>query len=316
MKSALVLFASLQLTVGVVYYDNHLYKNAPHQFKSIYERKFADEDGRESNGFGRSVDLYGDYMLVGSCFDDTNGDQSGSAHLFKLTNTARGWKYLENLWVNDTSAYDYYGWDVALTHRIAAVGAWQHDSSGYEDNGAVYIFENILTTEKKMGWNMTTKLSGFNNGQYFGISLAFSKWNDVLYIGAAGSTYNYDEELASVGAVFVAVKSFTLDRWIILSTLHPVDGGQYDYYGISVSVDYLTGVVGAYGHTSSSGAEASGAVYVYKCDGADDYYFDYSSWFLESRLLASDAQPNDFFGRSVAVYEDTVAVVSPCGPTH
>jgi hypothetical protein len=308
----LPLFTSLcllDLTISVVYYDNHVNKKAPHQFKSIYERKFADEAGRESNGFGRAVDIYGDMMLVGSCFDDNDGDQSGSAHLFKLIDTTpRGWKYVETLWVNDTSAYDYFGWDVALTHQIAAVGAWQHDSLGYEDNGAVYIFENILTTEKKMKWNMTTKLSGFNNAQYFGISLAFSKWSDVLFIGAAGSTYNYEQEVSDVGAVFVAVKSFSLDRWVILSTLHPVDGKQYDYYGISVAVDYLTGVVGAYGRTSNSGAEGAGAVYVYKCDGADDYYFDYSAWFLEARLLASDAQPNDFFGRSVAVYEDTVAV--------
>lgn len=289
------------------YYENYLFKHAPHQFSSTYERKFADINGRESNGFGRSVDIYGNYMLIGSCFDDEDGEQSGSAHLFKLSNhAARGWKYVTNLWVNDTNAYDYYGWDVAVTYNIAAVGAWQHDD-GYTDNGAVYIFENVPIKKDKMGWNMTTKLSGFNNAQYFGISVAFSKLNDVLYIGAAGSTYNYEQDLEAVGAVYIAVKSFSLDRWVIMSTLHPVDGGQYDYYGISVAVDYLTGVVGAYGHNSGSG-EAAGAVYVYKCESSDDYYFDYSTWFLESRLLASDAQPNDFFGRSVAVYDDTVAV--------
>lgn len=293
---------------GVVYYENHLYKHAPSEFESIYERKIADEEGKQSNGFGRSVDIYGNYMLVGSCFDDSDGDQSGSAHLFKLTDkTVRGWNYVANLWVNDTNAYDYYGWDVALTYNIAAVGAWQHDA-GYKDNGAVYIFEGDSSNpQRSSSWNMTTKLVGFSDSQYFGISVAFSKLNDILFIGAAGATYNAEEDMDSVGVVYVVAKSFSLNRWVIMSTLHPVDGGKYDYYGISVAVDYLTGVVGAYGHNAGAG-EASGAVYVYKSDSSDDYYFDYGAWYLESRLLASDGQPNDFFGRSVAVYEDTVAV--------
>jgi hypothetical protein len=303
-------FVFLDIALAVVYYENHLYKHAPHQFESIYERKIADEYGKQSNGFGRSVDIYGNYMLIGSCFDDTDGDQAGSAHLFKLTDkTVRGWNYIANLWVNDTNPYDYFGWDVALTYNIAAVGAWQHDA-GYEDNGAVYIFETdsySANPQKASSWNMTTKLVGFNNGQYFGISVAFSKLNDILYIGAAGSTYNAEEDMENVGAVYIAVRSFTLGRWVIMSTLHPVDGGKFDYYGISVAVDYLTGVVGAYGHNSGAG-DASGAVYVYKCDSSDDYYFDYANWFLEARLLASDGQASDYFGRSVAVYEDTVAV--------
>lgn len=290
----------------VVYYHNYLNKHAPKNFKSNYERKFAYDDSRQSDGFGRSVDIYENKMLVGACFEDYQGDQAGAVYLYQLTDkTLRGWEYVTELYTNETKSYDYYGWDVALTYRIAAVGAWQHDD-GYENNGAVYIYENVKD-KKNMIWNMTTKLVGFNNAQYFGISVAFSKVNDILYIGAAGSTYNYLEDIENVGAVYIAIKSFTLNRWILISTLHPVDGGKYDYYGISVSVDYLSGVVGAYGHDAGAG-EASGAAYVYKCDSSDDYYYDYSTWYLESRLIASDAKANDFFGRSVAIYEDTVAI--------
>lgn len=272
------------------YYENYWNHHAPKEFVSTYERKFALYWGKESDGFGRSVDIYENTMIVGACFDDTLGSQAGSAHIYTLTNSIQGWKYITELWVNDTNSYDYYGWDVAITSKIAAVGAWQHDSQGYQNNGAVYIYEyEYIQSNHQYKWNITSKLMGFNHEQYFGISLSFSKINDILYIGAAGTTYNSVEETENIGAVYIAIKSLTLNRWMIITTLYPIDGGRYDYYGISVSIDYLTGVVGAYGHNSGKG-EGAGAAYVYKCESSDDYYYDYSSWYLETRLLPSDSQ--------------------------
>ena len=47
-------------------------------------QKLTAPDGANSDNFGRSVALNGNYALIGSRFDDDNGTNSGSAYLFAL----------------------------------------------------------------------------------------------------------------------------------------------------------------------------------------------------------------------------------------
>jgi hypothetical protein len=290
---------------AIVYYKNHLINSAPRSFESVYERKLAYYNGMESDGFGGAVDIYKNYLIVGSCFDDYQGYQSGSAHIFKLTDTKRGWEYDAQLFVNETQESDLFGWDVALAPGIAAVGAWQHDSNGYENNGAVYIFEHIRQEHHghhAMAWNMTTKLIGVNDHQHFGISLSFSKDGDYLLIGASGDSGEDNSGVGNVGTVYVATLSSLTGVWVIQASIQSAGVGAYDYYGISVATHNHVGVVGAYGENSGNG-DGSGAAYIYSNQNTD-----YSHWFVEARLVASDSQQGDYFGRSVAIYDRTVVI--------
>lgn len=287
-------------TTAIVYYKNHLIRNSPKSFHSTYERKFAYSEGKESDGFGRAVDIYKNYMLVGACFDDQYGYQAGSAHIFTLTNSKRGWEYDSELFVNDTREYDYYGWDVALAPGVAAVGAWQHDD-GYVNNGAVYIYDHIRL-KNQMIWNMTAKVVGINDHQHFGISLCFSKDGSYLLIGASGDSGEDNSGIGIVGAVYVATYRTESATWIIQTSIRPADVGPYDYYGISVATHNHVTVVGAYGQNTGTG-DAAGAVYIYSNQNTD-----YSQWYIEAKLIPSDSQKEDFFGRSVAVYDRTVVV--------
>ena len=82
------------------------------------------------------------------------------------------------------------------------------------------------------------------------------------------------------------------------------DAESGDEFGFSVAVSGDTAVVGAIGE--SAGANRAGAAYVYQRSqgGADN-------WGEVKKLVASDPQALDFFGRSVAISGDTVVVGAP-----
>ena len=83
-----------------------------------------------------------------------------------------------------------------------------------------------------------------------------------------------------------------------------------DYFANSVAIYGDTLVVGAYhedsnavgvgGDDSNNSVASSGAVYVYTRSNDD--------WVFDAYIKASNAQSNDWFGYSVAIYEDTIVV--------
>ena len=79
------------------------------------------------------------------------------------------------------------------------------------------------------------------------------------------------------------------------------DAQAGDQFGISVALSGDTAVVGANGE--DAGGTNAGAAYVLQRDqgGADN-------WGQVTKLTASDAQANDFFGISVALSGDTAVV--------
>lgn len=289
----LVLVTLLSLAAAGGYYNNHIIKHAPDGFNSVYERKFAYYGGMESDGFGKAVAVYEDTMIVGACFEDMHGAQSGNAHIFRLDNSNRGW-YLQDVLVrNNTKAYDYFGWSVALHSTWALVGAWQNDEGGSKA-GAAYFYQRQVDGHY-VYWNQSQVETG-SVGDMFGISLAIGQDLTSIFVGAPGMSADGTN---SVGGVYVY--TLTDDVWSRVQLLQPYNGRQYDYFGASVSVYNRFAVVGAWGHNEGSG-EASGAAYVYM--GKNNY----QQWTLDKVLSASDANAYDYFGRSVAICETTIVV--------
>ncbi len=100
----------------------------------------------------------------------------------------------------------------------------------------------------------------------------------------------------SQGAVVVYRRngrSWTLEQEIL-----PSDPGAADYFGYSVSVDNNVLVVGAFGD-DPSGLD-SGSAYVFRWSG--------TTWVEEATLTASDGVTQDFFGYSVSVDGEQIAV--------
>jgi len=77
------------------------------------------------------------------------------------------------------------------------------------------------------------------------------------------------------------------------------DAEASDYFGYSVSVDGDYAIVGAYGE--DTGGSASGAAYIFHKTGGN-------TWDSGTKIVASDASADDFFGFSVSINGDYAIV--------
>ena len=73
------------------------------------------------------------------------------------------------------------------------------------------------------------------------------------------------------------------------------DGTYHDRFGDSVALDEDTAVIGAWADDDNK--RRSSSAYVYTRSG--------TTWSRQAKLTASDGAADDWFGRSVAVDEDT-----------
>ena len=227
------------------YYDPYIITDAPEGFKSIYERKIAYEYGGESDGFGKSVAVDGNVMLVGAPFSDTHGSQAGNAHIYTLDEgseptSTNGWVYVASLNANETYPYDFFGWDVDLANGVAVVGAWQRDDP-LDNTGAVYVFQsNSFSGE----WTSTAILRGQFENEYFGISVALNSEATNMLVGAAGHP-DADGNTGGFGAVYVYKLGHDGVSWNPKSLLRAQDEtSRYDYFGISVALNGKVGIIG------------------------------------------------------------------------
>ena len=124
-------------------------------------------------------------------------------------------------------------------------------------------------------------------GDYFGYSVSIS--GDTAVVGA------YQDD-GSKGSAYVFERSGT--TWGQQAKLIAGDGAADDYFGISVSISGDTAVVGAY--RDDDKASSTGSAYVFERTG--------TTWSQQDKLTASDGAAGDYFGYSVSINGDTIAV--------
>ena len=103
------------------------------------QAKITASDGSADDEFGRSVSIDGDYVVVGSCHDDDDGTDSGSAYIFHRSGTS--WTQQAKLTASDGAAYDYFGCPVSISGDYALISAHYDDDNGV-DSGSAYIYYN------------------------------------------------------------------------------------------------------------------------------------------------------------------------------
>ena len=78
------------------------------------------------------------------------------------------------------------------------------------------------------------------------------------------------------------------------------DGGSFDSFGDAVGLSGNTALMGAF--WDGDNGNMSGSAYVFRFDG--------TTWVQAQKLLASDGQSGDWFGRTVAIEGDTAMVAA------
>jgi hypothetical protein len=240
----------------------------------VEEAKLTASDVASGDWFGVSVSIYGDYAVVGAPHDDDNGQNSGSAYIFK--NTGTGWVEEAKLTASDAAAFDDFGWSVSMNGDYALVGASYDDDEGYR-SGSAYIFRNTGT-----GWVEEAKLTASDGaeGDQFGY---------IAYINGEYAIVGAYE--ADTGKAYIFKNTGT--GWVEEAKLTASDAADGDGFGISVYINDEYAIVGAY-------KADTGKAYIFKNTG--------TSWIEEAKLTASDGLTGDWFGRSVLINEDYTLV--------
>jgi cysteine-rich repeat protein len=282
--------------------------------------------------FGESVALSGDTLAVGAALENcgaqgVGGDQtddsvpgSGAVYVFRRTGTE--WQQEAYIKASNTGAFDLFGESVALSGDTLAVGAPHEDSAAQgvggdqadntaPESGAVYVFRRVGTE-----WQQEAYIKASNTGadDWFGEGVALS--GDTLAVGAPHEDSaarsvggNQSDNTASAsGAVYVFRRSGT--EWRQEAYIKASNTGTSDYFGWSVALLSDTLAVAAWGEDSeaqgaggnqhNNAAPESGAVYVFRRSGTE--------WQQEAYIKASNTGVYDYFGWSVALSSDTLAV--------
>ena len=100
----------------------------------------------QSDIFGRSVSISGDYGIFTAYLDDDDGStNSGKAYIYNLT--AGGLvSTLDNPNAFGTGVSDYFGYSATISGNYAAVGAMEEDDSDGTSSGKVYTYSLVDPT--------------------------------------------------------------------------------------------------------------------------------------------------------------------------
>jgi hypothetical protein len=281
-------------------------------------------DAAIGDDFGASVSIYGDTVVVGAPLK-RNG---GAAYIF--TRNGKTWNQQTKLIANEATAY--FGTSVSIYGNTVVVGAYGTNNF----TGATYVFVRNGKT-----WNQQAKLTADDAAVGDGFGIAVSNYGDTVVVGAdgknnlAGGAYvftrngktwsqqanltardttagdffgisvsNYDDTImvgapnkdTNTGAIYVFAPSGR--TWSQKAKLTASDATVDSYFGISVCIYGEKAVVGSVYKDS-----VTSAAYVFAHSGR--------TWNQQAKLTASDATINDFFGRSVSIYDGTIVVGAP-----
>ena len=130
----------------------------------------------DPTGFGLSVALSGDVLLVGAPTDDEAGGVAGAAHVFRLEESA--WLQEATLTASDWGVGDAFGSSVAMSGDLALIGADATDDDG-TNSGSAYVFRF-----DGVSWLQEAKLTGSDADaeNRFGSTVSIN--GDVAVIGA------------------------------------------------------------------------------------------------------------------------------------
>jgi hypothetical protein len=259
----------------------------------VQTQKLKALDAEYGDGFGCSVAIDGDTLVVGAYIEDPGGIiAAGSAYVFELTGGM--WLQTAKLVAGPPMANATFGWSVAIEGDRILVGA-QGEHAVAVSSGAAYVFERSGS-----GWTQTARLVA-SDGAYsdsFGMSAALSGDTAVLGSAADGPAGG------GQGAAYVFEK--TRGAWTQAAKLYASDGASSEFFSSYLTIDGDTAIIGSPGH--DHGLVNSGSAYVFR---------RLSNGWTQTQELRSHAPALlNYFGSYVAMDGDLAIVGAKYDPNH
>jgi trimeric autotransporter adhesin len=290
--------------------------------------------------FGNSVAISGQTIVVGAVYEgskaagvnpnqnDNSAYGSGAAYVFVRSNNV--WTQEAYLKASNPDYLDFFGWSVAISGNIVAVGApWefsnatgidgdQNDNS-LDNAGATYIFARHGESWVQEAY---VKASNTDDGDAFGLSVAVS--GETVVVGAFWEDSNAatiggnerDNSAVWAGATYVFVRNGT--NWSQQAYLKASNAEAGDWFGASVGIAGDTIVVGApmedsratgvNGIANDNSLMNSGAAYVFTRKGTT---WSQRAYIKPSNPGAAVPGPDlygDAFGYAVSIGENTLII--------
>lgn len=252
--------------------------------------KLVPADGTAASRFGGSVAIHDGLALIGAQLDDENGPDAGAVYQYDADTGILARKVLATDPTREIFGHDedVFGHSVSLVGNTAVVGAVNSSAAG-TDAGAVYVLDLASGRERAKLLPFTIFPGADPSFQSFGFEVALSATHiavgapgDVDRDSGAGSLYLYDAStLQRVAKVFASDADFA------------------DNFGRAVAISGATAVA-ASPFDDDLGADSGSA-----------YVFDASTGAQLLKLLPADGTVQDFFGLSVAIDGNIVAVGAP-----
>ncbi len=276
------------LIVGASGEDNHAgaayvyrrYGFGRNQNLWYQEARLIASDRANYDNFGFAVSISGNRAVVAADTDDNyNGTNAGGVYVYEYNGNS--WPQMKKIVASDGAANDNFGFSVAISGGVLAIGSPYDDNGKGTDAGAAYLY-----TGSGSSWSQDAKLTASDGAanDFFGDAIDING-NQVI----VGAWFDDNQRGTNAGAAYFFVRNAS--SWSQVSKLMASDGAGSDGFGRSVSItDDIVAVGAPYNDAMGSN---SGAAYVY-------LQMDNSLYYLE-KLTASDAALADLFGYSVAV---------------
>lgn len=236
-------------------------------------------------GFGRSITLDGDNLVVGglSLETDSKGLTSLQAALFERVGTA--WQFKQPIGSASSAPDDAFGAAVAMDGNTMVVGAPQAD----DGTGAAYVFTN----EGGL-WTEQLRVGGQAPGDGFGSAVDVK--GDMMAVGAPGSQVS-DGTTGSV-SLYDQIASNLNPNFNPIAQVTSPGESLTQGFGASVALSETAMIVGA-----PDSDDDTGSVYLFDATGANAI-----------QLAAGDLNSGARLGAAVDI-DETVAFVGAPGLT-
>lgn len=255
-------------------------------------------NGTGVRSFGSSVDISGNYAIVGAQGYSIGGlFNRGIAYIYQKNIMTATWSEQAILNPPDGGEEDgIFGHKVSISGNIAVVASMFAGNGNLHRIGKVFVYRLINNV-----WTHSQTLTPPNPQSFdrFGSDLVLKA--DTLMIGS--SQWN-GYEASKNGKVYMYINSnnnFDLQAIITAS-----DGKKGDGFGTSIHFENGLLIVGA--NTANIGAkETAGKAYIFKLNG--------NNWEQQAVLIASNGNENDQFGAAVTI-GNAGAIVSSIRATY
>jgi hypothetical protein len=247
----------------------------------------------DGSQFGSSVDIYGDYAVVGAPGDTVGSDVCGAAYIYAKENGS--WKQMTKLKASNAAAGDKFGTSVSIYDNIVVIGAPEKTISGAYAKGRVYVFKRIGHL-----WSQVIGLQASNGQAYDKLGTAVAIDGQMIIAGAP-----FTDHTGKTDAGSAYIFRFENNNWIEKKVINPADATGYGLFGSAVDISGTTVAIGA-PNTTSSFVAYTGAVYAYNNPDLTG-----TNWAFSQKLGPDDKQAQMEFGYSVDIEGDRMLVGAP-----